>query len=66
MKMYAETGWLWGAPLSKLKYWIVVPLFMAHDFWSFNNTLGAELGPVCTKMCTKFDCKYDLGTFSGL
>ena len=30
------------------------------------HTVGAELGPVCTKMCTKFDSKYDLGILRGL
>ena len=37
MKRYAETGSLWGAPLSRLKYWVVVPPFMKHDCWSFNK-----------------------------
>ena len=31
MKRYAETGSLWGAPRSRLKYWVVVPPFMKHD-----------------------------------
>ena len=28
MKRYAETGPPWRAPLSRLKYWVVVPPFM--------------------------------------
>ena len=31
MKRYAETGSPWRAPLSSLKYWVVVPPFMTHD-----------------------------------
>ena len=37
MKRYPETGSLWRALLSKLKYWVVVPPFMGHDCWSFNK-----------------------------
>ena len=37
MKMFGETGSPWRASLSKLKYWVVVPLFITHDCWSFTH-----------------------------
>ena len=32
MKKYAETGSPWRASLSKLKYYVVVPAFVIHDY----------------------------------
>ena len=30
-------GSLWRVPLSNLKYSVVIPPFMMHDYWLFNN-----------------------------
>ena len=33
---YADIGWPWSTPFSKLKYGVVNPPFITHDGWSFN------------------------------
>ena len=37
MKRYAEIGSSWQAPLSRLKYWVVLPPFITQESWSFNK-----------------------------
>ena len=31
MKRYAEVGSPWQAPISNLKYWVLVPQFVTHE-----------------------------------
>ena len=33
----AEIGSPWCAPRCKGKYWFVIPPFITHDSWLFNN-----------------------------
>ena len=37
MKRHMEIGLLWRAPLSKLKYWVVVPPFITNKSWTFDE-----------------------------
>ena len=51
IKRYAEMGSPWRAPFSKLKYWVVKPPFIMHDYCLFNKTFIQ-----CMKFSPKPNC----------